>query len=118
MDFKPLLAAVALIGAAFLRVSQAASPGSLDPGFDPGTGGDDIVKRVLILPDAKVLLAGYFNHINGVNRAGIARLQSNGALDTAFDPGAGANVGLSALAVQPDGKILIGGEFTQFAGVG
>ncbi|MCX6538747.1 MAG: delta-60 repeat domain-containing protein [Acidobacteria bacterium] len=41
----------------------------------------------------------------------VARAQS---LDTAFDPGANGNS--SAIAVQADGKILVGGYFTMLGG--
>ncbi|MFO1499938.1 MAG: immunoglobulin domain-containing protein [Verrucomicrobiota bacterium] len=96
---------------------HAAQPGSVDPSFDPGSGADDLVKRVVGLGNGKVLVAGYFNNINGVARRGIARLESTGAVDTTFNPGQGADNGISALIVQPDGKIVVGGEFTHFDGV-
>jgi hypothetical protein len=43
--------------------------------------------------------------------------QSADVLDTTFDPGAGANDIVFAVAVQPDGKVLIGGQFTQTNGI-
>ena len=47
----------------------------------------------------------------------IGRLNADGSLDTSFDPG--ANVTTSARsAVQPDGKILVGGDFTMLGGGG
>lgn len=95
----------------------AALPGSLDPTFDPGSGANDVVKQVIVLENGKILIAGYFTAVNGVPRGGIARLESSGAVDSSFDPGSGADNGLSAMAVQPDGKIVIGGEFTQFDGI-
>lgn len=42
-----------------------------------------------------------------------APTQSAGALDTTFDPGEGANDFVFAVAVQPNGQVLIGGQFTQ-----
>src|SRR5262249_26264805 len=38
----------------------------------------------------------------------------SGSLDRGFNPGAGANGLVRTLALQPDGKILLGGAFTQF----
>jgi uncharacterized delta-60 repeat protein len=35
-------------------------------------------------------------------------------IDTSFDPGTGANVEVRALAVQKDGKVIVGGRFTLF----
>src|SRR6185436_1973891 len=60
---------------------------------------------------ARVLLGGEFTEMNGAPRNGIARLSANGALDTNFDPGAGADGPVYAVAVQRDLKVLIGGAF-------
>ncbi len=71
-------------------------------------------------PDGKILLTGPFAMaLNGVTRNGIARLNRDGSLDTTFDPGLGPQNGGGglSLAVQPDGKILVGGLFTSFDGV-
>ena len=38
-------------------------------------------------------------------------LDSSGALDTSFDPGVGPNNDVYTLAVQADGKIILGGGF-------
>jgi uncharacterized delta-60 repeat protein len=46
----------------------------------------------------------------------IARLNADGSLDTAFNPGSGFNNRVEAIAMPPDGKILVGGEFTTCAG--
>ena len=43
---------------------------------------------------------------------------ADGSLDASFDPGTGANDPVQALAIQPDGKILIGGWFTSYNGTG
>ena len=46
----------------------------------------------------------------------IGRLNADGSLDATFNPGANSTV--CALAVQPDGKILVGGSFTTLGGGG
>ncbi len=47
----------------------------------------------------------------------VARLNSDGSLDTGFlATGAGANGAVDSVAVQSDGKILIGGNFTTYNG--
>jgi len=70
---------------------------------------------VAIQPDGKILIAGQSN--NGTNDDfTIVRLKSDGALDSSFNNigivqtpiGTGQDVGY-AIAVQPDGKILLGG---------
>src|SRR3712207_6905445 len=44
---------------------------------------------VAVQPDGKVLIAGYFTFIDGTPRGHVARLNSNGTLDTSFNPGTG-----------------------------
>jgi uncharacterized delta-60 repeat protein len=46
----------------------------------------------------------------------IARLNSNGSLDTAFNPGLGANDKIQELTLQSTGKILVGGWYTSYNG--
>ncbi len=95
--------------------------GSLDPSFNPGSGldlgGFDIVSKLGIQPNGKIIVVGGFTQFNGVSRKNILRLNANGSLDTSFDPGFGTDFDISSLALQPDGKILIGGFFTLYNGV-
>lgn len=71
------------------------------------------VKAVAVQSDGKVLLAGDFTLFGSViHQAGIARLQADGSFDTGFDPGAGASSGVSAVLIQPDGKIVMCGGFS------
>ena len=46
----------------------------------------------------------------------IARVATNGVLDVTINFGIGANNFVAATAVQGDGKILVGGGFTNFNG--
>ena len=101
-----------------------AQVGSVDPGFDPidlsgGTanGLNGSCRVIAMQADGKVLVAGDFTIVNGVERPRIARMNADGSLDLEFDPGYGANAGVRAVAVQPDGKILVGGLFTYFNGL-
>src|SRR5262249_31984733 len=43
--------------------------------------------------------------------------EPSGSLDTAYDPNAGFNAAVHALALQEDGNLLVGGEFTQANGL-
>ena len=60
-------------------------------------------------PDGKILIGGSFSTVLGVTRNNIARLNTDGTLDTAFNPN--ANGAVYSIAVQADGKILVGGNF-------
>jgi len=58
------------------------------------------------------LLAGQFTTVNGSSRSGIARVNSDGNLDSGFNPGTGTNSTVFATALQTDGKVLLGGTFS------
>jgi len=101
-------------------IARLKPDGTLDTtGFDPGTGANDTVEALALQPDGKVVISGRFTTVNGTNHIAVARLNGNGSLDGAFHPAfvAGANNIISALALQADGKILIGGAFSP-AGTG
>ena len=99
------------------RIVRLNANGSVDTSFDPGSGANAIVRALAIQVDGRILLGGAFTSVNGTALNRIARLNSNGSVDTGFTPGAGANDAVYAIAVQLDGKILLGGEFTQASGV-
>lgn len=110
------------IGGAFTSVNGIPRPyvarlnrdGSLDTSFDPGPNGPDgPVWSLAIQMDGKLLIGGEFRTVGGLVRGGIARLLDDGRLDMSFDPGAGTDGTVYAVRVQSDGKILIGGEFSQ-----
>jgi uncharacterized delta-60 repeat protein len=101
-----------LFGAATSAGATLGFP-SLADTFNPGASGGSgasgymAVYALAVQPDAKVLVAGDFTRLGGQTRNYIGRLNADGTLDTAFNPG-GDNWTF-ALAVQPDGKILVGG---------
>lgn len=100
----------AVNGVARNRIARLNSDGSLDAGFNPGTGANDRVIALAVQPDGKILLGGAFSQINGVARSCIARLNSDGSLDAAFNPNTSSVV--NAMAIQSDGKVVIVGAFT------
>jgi uncharacterized delta-60 repeat protein len=91
-------------------------PVMLDAEFNPGA--DRSVWSMAVQPDGRILLGGTFTALAGQPRKYIARLHADGTLDRDFDPGADGGVGggVGALAVQSDGKIVVGGSFTSLAG--
>jgi uncharacterized delta-60 repeat protein len=72
------------------------------------------ISALAVQPDGKVLLVGDFIGVQGGSRNGVARLDADGTLDRTFDPGSGANGPVMSIAVQPDGRIVIGGSFSSF----
>ena len=83
-----------------------------------GTGFSSIVYSILVQPDGKILVGGNFTTLNGVSRNRTLRLNSNGTEDTAFyaNMGTGFNTTIRELALQSDGKILVGGTFSLLNG--
>ncbi|WP_430405251.1 hypothetical protein [Fluviicola sp.] len=90
--------------------------GNLDFSFVVGSGLDGHVKVLCVQPDDKIIIAGGFQHYNGTTRNGLLRLNADGTLDFSFNTGLGANGQIKALAVQSDGKVIVGGYFTSFNG--
>src|SRR5205814_985595 len=99
------------------HLARVNSNGTVDTGFNPNA--NDRVSAIVVQADGKILVGGRFNQslgtptIGGATRNRIARLDATtGAADT-FNPNANSLV--VALAVQDDGKILVGGNFSTLA---
>ncbi len=103
-------------GIARNRMTRLNPNGGLDVGFNAGSGANAVVRAIAVQADGRVLLGGEFTSINGTVRTRVARLNISGSLDTTFDPGSGANDDVFALAIQPDGRVLVGGGFDSFNG--
>ena len=103
-------------GTNYAEVVRLSSNGSLDgTGVTPGYYSK--VESVAVQSDGKLIIGGSFTDVNGTNRNGIARVNANGDLDNGFNPGAGVSGGsVVAIALQSDGKVLIGGSFTNVNG--
>ena len=99
-------------------IARLNADGSLDASFNPGTGANSSVFCTALQPDGKILVGGPFTVYNGTGRNRIARLNDDGSLDASFNTGTGANSSVQFIALQPDGKIIFGGEFTSFGGIG
>ena len=100
------------------RIGRLNPDGTLDATFNGAANG--FVGALALQPDGKILVGGSFTTLGAgtgtASRNNIGRLNPDGSVDTSFNPGAD-NV-VRVLAVQPDGKILVGGEFTMLGGGG
>ena len=91
--------------------------GTLDSGFDPRPDGS--VWSLAVQADGRILVGGAFTALSpdGVGRSRIGRLNADGSVDGAFNPGVGGSTPyVYSLGMQADGKILVGGYFTTVAG--
>lgn len=99
------------------HIARLNTDGSVDTTFNPGTGLNHVANAICIQPDGKFILAGRFTQVQGVARNYLARLNADGSLDTNFDPGPGANYYIWDAVLQPDGRIVIGGQFIEYDGM-
>lgn len=114
-----------LVGGSFTTLSGSIrhplcrlnSDGSLDASFALGTGISGDVKAVIVQPDSKVLVGGGFASFNGTSRNRLCRLNVDGSLDASFAIGTGFDIGINTLALQSNGKIIVGGSFTLYNGI-
>ena len=104
-------------GTASYSIARINPDGSIDTSFNTGTGIPWIVTSSALQSDGKIIVGGHFETFNGVSRNKIVRLNTNGSLDLTFNPGTGAYGNINNVSVQPDGKIIIVGDFTSFNGV-
>jgi uncharacterized delta-60 repeat protein len=116
-----------LVGGIFLqyqgvnqsRLIRLNSNASKDTTFDIGNGFNSNVNSVVIQSDGKILVGGNFTTYSGSSQNQLIRLDSNASKDTTFDIGSGFGGSFSTvetIAIQSDGKILVGGNFTTFSG--
>lgn len=90
------------------RVARLTPLGQLDAGFNPSA--DDVVHALVEVPASKALyLAGAFTQVGGQPRSRVARVLENGSLDAGFAPPAFTGTA-QALALQPDGRLVVGGS--------
>ncbi|MCB1227022.1 MAG: choice-of-anchor D domain-containing protein [Verrucomicrobiales bacterium] len=106
-------------GSAANRMARLDPDGSLESSstFNPGSGADHRVYSIALQMDGKILIGGLFENFNGVSRSRIARLNGDGSVDGSFNPGAGTDGEVDAVAIEANGGILIGGQFTTADGV-
>jgi uncharacterized delta-60 repeat protein len=113
-----------LLGGAFSRFNNAFenriirlnSDGSADAGFVPGGGANSTVKTIALEPDGRILVGGLFTSFDGKPANRIVRLNTNGSTDQSFAPASGANAAVETITVDNQGKILLGGAFTNVNG--
>lgn len=96
--------------------------GTKDIGFDIGTGIDDVTGYINdfdLAPGGDLYVAGYFTTYDGEPRNSIVRVNGNGSVDLAFNPGSGFDHVVNDIAIANDGSndILTGGFFTEYDGV-
>ncbi|RAK70153.1 T9SS type A sorting domain-containing protein [Hymenobacter edaphi] len=106
-------------GSAVSRVLRLSATGAVDATYTslPITSAGNVnsstfrATNLVLQPDGKLLLAGAFGAVGGAARGNVARLNADGTLDAGFVP-ATFNGAVSALALQPNNRVLLGGSFS------
>ena len=100
----------------FGTVVRYLTDGSVDLSFDTGDGPDNHAYALALQADGKIIVGGAFTNFDGAGCGRIARLNDDGSVDANFDTGIGFDDRVWCVAVQPDGKVLVSGEFDTFNG--
>lgn len=98
------------------NIARLHPTGALDLSFAPNGGANKGVRSIAILRDRRIAVGGHFDLIDRANRSNLAILNPNGRVDPQSDPGSLATGGVQTIAIQLDGKLLIGGVFNRMSG--
>ena len=90
--------------------------GTINYGFSTGLGFNDMVYIFRTQSDGKILVGGNFTSYNNINTYYITRLEQDGSLDSTFANGSFLSDYVKAIDVLSDGKIIVGGHFTNYNG--
>lgn len=96
-------------------IARLNTDGSLDAGFHSGLTEGDVVNFILLQPNNQLIIGGTFKKYGKTRVNQIARINTNGALDTTFNATVGANGTITKAVIDPaTGKIIIIGNFTKY----
>jgi len=98
-------------------IARFNSNGTIDTSFtSPVFEGTFVVPQVYAFvtqSDDKIIVGGNFSDVNGISRAGLARLDTDGTLDTSFAVQSWGSFGeVRDVTIQSDNKIVCVGSFT------
>jgi uncharacterized delta-60 repeat protein len=101
-----------------LYICRLNADGSYDSSFNIGSSFNfgSVVQVLQIQGDGKVLVGGSFNTYQGNASKNIVRINSDGSYDSTLSVGSGFDFNTTSIQIQGDGKILVGGSFTNYNG--
>lgn len=114
-------------GVSRIGVARLFPDGSLDPSYDPAlsidpfwVGDDNGVKGIVSVPGtSKFMIYGKFPEYGGEPTSGLVRVFEDGIIDVAFDaPLTDADGQIETIAVQDNGKVVVGGTWSWSFSVG
>jgi len=105
------------------KIAVISQNGTVDPAFNPGAGFNDSAMSIVADPIRNnVVVAGYFTDYDGNTVGRIARVNTDGSMVAGFPApnegnSEGANGPIRCVTRQPDGRLIIAGEFTSYNGI-
>ncbi len=99
------------------RMTRLTREGSVDDTFLIGEGFNQSVLALAEDAEGRYLVGGGFTQFRGTNQHGLIRLKTSGERDSTFDIGEGFDSWVQKIIIQPDGKILVFGNFTTYKGL-
>jgi uncharacterized delta-60 repeat protein len=104
-----------LDGAMYDHIGRLNSNGTADPGFNGLEGPNSTVYAVTEDADGDIYVGGIMSTYYSSVHEGVARVFSDGTLDNSFNSTTNFSIPqIRCLAIQGDGKVLAGGNFTSF----
>lgn len=100
------------------HITRLNTNGTEDSTFVKGTGFNGDVNCIVRMNDGSLLVGGVFTTYNSIACNRIVKLSANGTLDTTFttNTAGGANNAVNCISLTNTGQIVVGGNFTSFAG--
>lgn len=96
------------------KILRLNTDGSVDTSFSIGTGFNDSVKSIITQSDCGIIVGGNFTNYNGLLNSRITKLNIDGSIDYSFESNNGFDNSVFKIAIQTDGKILVGGNFNNY----
>jgi uncharacterized delta-60 repeat protein len=92
--------------------------GTRDTTFNIGNGFQTpiTVNHSTLQSDGKIVVVGAFTLYSGSTNLRIVRINTDGTKDTTFNVGTGFNNTADTVLFQPDGKIVVAGQFQTYSG--
>ena len=98
------------------KILRINTDGTIDTGFNAVGWCNVTSSAIWIQSDGKIVVGGQFTTFSGVSSNRIVRINADGTRDASFVVGWGFDGIVNTLAIQNDGKIVVGGSFTTYSG--
>lgn len=99
-------------------ITRFNTDGNIDLSFNKVNAANGEIRTSAVQSNGKIVIGGNFSGYHSEVRNHIARLRENGTIDNSFNTGTGTNGIVTAVAVQPNNKIIIAGNFISYNNTG